>query len=155
MYIRKPTMKKEKILTIRMNYLLTLGLGMLFLMYVIFAFSTSLWQDRIGMIILSIFGVVYWIIIEGHTAMRFAWLKENSIDYILIKQAAAHPLNLIRKAYNAAFWIFLLPFFAIIDYKTGFIVFTINIFVRLSANLYVNIRNFEPEQFDKFPLRIS
>jgi hypothetical protein len=52
-------MKKEKILTIRMNYLLTLGLGMLFLMYVIFAFSTSLWQDRIGMIILSIFGVVY------------------------------------------------------------------------------------------------
>jgi hypothetical protein len=87
--------------------------------------------------------------------MRFAWLKENSIDYILIKQAAAHPLNLIRKAYNAAFWIFLLPFFAIIDYKTGFIVFTINIFVRLSANLYVNIRNFEPEQFDKFPLRIS
>ena len=52
-------MTKEKLLTIKMNNLLTIGLGSLFLAYVIFAISTSLWLDRAGMIILSIFGVVY------------------------------------------------------------------------------------------------
>ena len=52
-------MTKEKILTVRLNNLLTLGLGTLFLIFVIFAISTSLWLDRIGMIVLSIFGVVY------------------------------------------------------------------------------------------------
>jgi len=50
---------KEKLLTKRVNYLLTIGLGMLFLIYVVFAFMTPLWSSRPGMIILSIFGAVY------------------------------------------------------------------------------------------------
>ena len=85
--------------------------------------------------------------------MRFAWLRKNSADYVAVKQGFTHPLTLIRKAYNAAYWVFLLPFFTIIDYSTGFIAFTINIFVRLGANLYVNVLNLKPEQFDSFPLR--
>jgi len=85
--------------------------------------------------------------------MRFAWLRKNSADYVAVKQGFTHPLTLIRKVYNAAYWVFLLPFFTIIDYSTGFIVFTINIFVRLGANLYVNVLNLKPEQFDSFPLR--
>ncbi len=85
--------------------------------------------------------------------MRFAWLRKNLPDYVSVKQGATHPLTLIRRVYNAAYWIFLLPFFTIIDYSTGFIAFTIIIFVRLGANLYVNIINLTPEQFESFPLR--
>ena len=87
--------------------------------------------------------------------MRFAWLRENSDDYVSVKQAFTHPLALIRKAYNAAFWIFLLPFFTIIDYGTGFIAFTVIIFVRLGANLYTNnVLELTPEQYESYPFRI-
>jgi hypothetical protein len=52
-------MTKEKILTIRWNNLLTLGLGIPGLIYVISAFSTSDWSTRAGFIGLSIIGVLY------------------------------------------------------------------------------------------------
>ena len=86
--------------------------------------------------------------------MRFAWLKKNSADYVSVKQGFTHPLALIRMAYNIAYWVFLLPFLTTIDYSTGFIVYTVNILVRLGANLYINLLNLKPEQFDSFPLRI-
>lgn len=87
--------------------------------------------------------------------MRFAWLRKYSADPEPIIQQRTHPLSLIRFAYNAAFWIFLLPFFTAIDYGTGFILFTIIIFVRLVLNLYTN-NIFKPtvEQYERFPLRI-
>ena len=88
--------------------------------------------------------------------MRFAWLRKNSANYVLVKQGFTHPLAVIRRVYNAVFWVFVLPFVtAKIDYRTGFIAFTIVILVRLGANLYVNVLNLEPEQFDSFPFRIS
>ncbi|MEJ2550453.1 MAG: hypothetical protein P8Z42_02665 [Anaerolineales bacterium] len=87
--------------------------------------------------------------------MRFAWLRENTADNTAVRQASTHPLALIRKAYNLAFWIFLLPFFTIMEYSTGFIVFTVIIFVRLFANLYTNnVLNLTPEEFDRYPFRI-
>ena len=88
--------------------------------------------------------------------MRFAWLKETSASVVSIKQGYAHPLALIRVAYNIAFWIFLLPFlFSTIDYGTGFIAFTIIIFIRLVLNLYTNnFLNLTPEQYKNFPFRI-
>jgi hypothetical protein len=87
--------------------------------------------------------------------MRFAWLKKNSANYISVKQGLTHPLALIRKAYNAAFWIFLLPFFTAVDYSTGFIAFTVIVFVRLGLNLYTNnVLKLTPEQFESFPFRI-
>lgn len=87
--------------------------------------------------------------------MRFAWLKENSTDHIAVTQGFAHPLALIRKAYNAAFWIFLLPFFTSLQYSTGFIVFTVVIFIRLVVNLYTNnLLSLTPAQYESFPLRI-
>jgi hypothetical protein len=87
--------------------------------------------------------------------MRFAWLRKSSADYVSVKQGFTHRLTIIRKAYNAAYWIFLLPFFTIVDYGTGFIAFTVIILVRLGANLYVNIINLKLEQFDSFPFRIA
>jgi hypothetical protein len=87
--------------------------------------------------------------------MRFAWLRENSTDTDAVHQAFTHPLSLIRKAYNLAFWIFLLPFFTVIEYGTGFLSFTVIIFVRLGVNLYTNnVLKLTPEQYESYPLRI-
>jgi len=52
-------MTKEKFLTVRWNNLLTLGLGLPGLIYVVYAFSTSTWSGRGGLIGLSIIGVLY------------------------------------------------------------------------------------------------
>lgn len=87
--------------------------------------------------------------------MRFVWLRKDSANEAAVKQGSTHPLALIRMAYNAAFWIFLLPFFTAINYSTGFIAFTIIIMIRLGVNLYTNnILNPTPEQYDRLPLRI-
>ena len=85
--------------------------------------------------------------------MRFAWLKKNSGDYVSVKQGFTHPLALIRMAYNVAFWIFLLPFITTMEYSTGFIMFTVLIFVRLGANLYINALKLKPAQYESFPFR--
>ncbi len=87
--------------------------------------------------------------------MRFAWLRKNSPNYVSVNQAFTHPLALIRKAYNAAFWIFLLPFLTVMEYSTGFIAFTIIILIRLALNLYTNnVLDLTPEQFESYPFRI-
>jgi len=52
-------MTKEKILTVRWNNLITLGLGLPALVYVVVGFSTSLWSERSGLIWLSIIGALY------------------------------------------------------------------------------------------------
>ena len=87
--------------------------------------------------------------------MRFAWLRENSANDVFVKQGFTHPLSLIRKAYNAVFWVFLLPFFTIIDYSTGFIVFTVIIAIRLVLNLFTNnLLDLTPQQYENHPFRI-
>jgi hypothetical protein len=86
--------------------------------------------------------------------MRFAWLRERAPDTEPVKQGCAHPLALIRAAYNIAFWVFLLPFFTALEYGTGFVLMTVIIFVRLSLNLYTNHVLERPEQYEAFPFRI-
>jgi hypothetical protein len=93
-------------------------------------------------------------VLEGHTAMRFAWLRENSSDPKAVKQGCTHPLALIRAAYNIAFWVFLLPFFTAMEYSTGFVLFSVLIFIRLLLNLYTNQVLKQPEQYETFPFRI-
>ncbi len=56
---RRDTVTKEKFLTVRWNNLLTLALGAPTLIYIIYAFSTSLWTTKGGLIGLSIIGVLY------------------------------------------------------------------------------------------------
>ena len=87
--------------------------------------------------------------------MRFAWLRENAANYIAIQQSFIHPLSLIRKVYNTVFWIFLLPFFTIIEFSTGFLVFTVIIAIRLVLNLYTNnALDLSLEQYESYPFRI-
>ena len=52
-------MTKEKFLTVRWNNILTLGLGLPSLIYILVAFSSSLWTARGGLIVLAIIGAVY------------------------------------------------------------------------------------------------
>jgi hypothetical protein len=88
--------------------------------------------------------------------MRFAWLRENAPDYQPIQQVFTHPLALLRRAYNLIFWIFLLPFFKVVDYGTGFVIFAMVIGIRLVLNLYTNNRlDLTPEGFDAYPFRIA
>ena len=82
-------------------------------------------------------------------------LKEKTGDTELVKQAATHPLALIRMAYNAVFWIFLIPFFTRMEYSTGFIAFSAVILIRLVLNLYTNnALKLTPEGYEKYPFRI-
>jgi hypothetical protein len=87
--------------------------------------------------------------------MRFAWLKGTSTNQDLIKQAAMHPLAILRKIYNLIFWVFLLPFFTIVDYGTGFIIFAVIIGIRFVLNLITNnLLDLTPQQFENYPFRI-
>jgi hypothetical protein len=52
-------MKKEDFLTIRWNNLLSLGLGVPALIYVVVAFTSGIWSQRGGFIGLTVIGVVY------------------------------------------------------------------------------------------------
>jgi hypothetical protein len=52
-------LNKEKFLTVRWNNLLTLGLGLILLLYVAFVFSTSVLSDIVAFIGLVVLGVIY------------------------------------------------------------------------------------------------
>jgi hypothetical protein len=83
--------------------------------------------------------------------MRFAWERKNSPDYASVKQGCT--VQLIRMVYNIVWWIpIVLALFKVIDYRTGFILFTIVTLVRLAANLYVN-NVLTAEQAEGFPFR--
>lgn len=52
-------MSREEFLTVRWNNVLSLILGLPALVYVVYAFSSGLWQERNGLIVLAIIGVLY------------------------------------------------------------------------------------------------
>jgi len=52
-------MTKENFLTVRWNNILTLGLGIPALVYVLAAFSTGVWSTRDGLIGLAVIGAFY------------------------------------------------------------------------------------------------
>jgi hypothetical protein len=84
--------------------------------------------------------------------MRFAWLRKNSAGHDSGKPGSGN--QLIRMAYNVAWWIpILLTFLGTIDYSTGFTAFAAITVVRLGANLYLN-NVLEPEQAESFPFRM-
>jgi hypothetical protein len=92
-------------------------------------------------------------IVEQHTAMRFAWQREQSDNHESGNQGFSFLLNLITVAYNLIWWIpIVLPFFGVIDYHTGFVAFLAITIFRAFANL---VRNnvLPPEQAERFPLR--
>ena len=53
------TVTREKFLTVRWNNVLSLGLGLPALIYVVVALSTSVWSGKAGFIGLAVIGVLY------------------------------------------------------------------------------------------------
>jgi len=91
------------------------------------------------------------VVVEQHSAMRFAWLRQNSANPVSVKPSATNRLIFI--AYNVVWWIpILLPFTGIIDYRTGFSAFFVITIIRAGVNLYRN-NALEPAQAENFPLR--
>ena len=147
-------MKKEQFLTVRWNNLLSLLLGIPALAYVIVVSTTSILSEGAGFFGLVIIGILYWMIVEYHTNMRFAWQKKKSTGNVSDTMNPAGLTRLVMVAYNIIWWIpIVLTFTRIIDYQTGFIAFLIITIIRLIANL---IRNnvLTQEQAEKFPLRM-
>ncbi len=50
---------RDDFLTVRWNNLLSLGLGIPTLIYVLAAFSTAMWMERGGLIGLALFGALF------------------------------------------------------------------------------------------------
>ncbi len=93
--------------------------------------------------------------VEYHTTLRFARLREESPDYVTVKQRFPDPRVITRFVYNAAFWVFLLPFFTALDYGAGFVAFTAVLLLRFTANLATNnLLHLTPHEYDAFPFRI-
>lgn len=52
-------MTKENFLTIRWNNVLSLGIGIPTLIFILVAFSTSIWLGRGGLVGLALFGALF------------------------------------------------------------------------------------------------
>ncbi|MCB9140579.1 MAG: hypothetical protein H6642_19780 [Caldilineaceae bacterium] len=56
--------------------------------------------------------------------------------------------------HNLLYWFFLVPFLTPMSYSTGFLVYSIILLIRFTANTYINLRDFTPAQYYAYPLRI-
>ena len=69
--------------------------------------------------------------------MRFAWQRKNSGDEVSAKQSTTS--RIIYIFYNVVYWLpIVLTVTKVIDYRTGFITFSIILIIRAAANLYRN-----------------
>ena len=144
-------MDKDKFLTVGWNNLLTVVLGLPALTYAAVAFFTSILSDKSGFFGMVAIGVIYWIVIEQHSALQFAWQMKKLDNYISTKQSPLNRITVIT--YNIVWWIpIVLPFVDLADYRTSSIIFFFVTLARAFANLYrVNVLKLE--QAENFPLR--
>ena len=69
--------------------------------------------------------------------MRFAWQRKNSADKASVKQSSTG--RIIYISYNVVYWLpIALTFTKVIDYRMGFITFSLILIIRAVANLYRN-----------------
>jgi hypothetical protein len=94
------------------------------------------------------------VIVEQHSAMRFAWLREKDTTNPDPAQLDRSPLHkLITTIYNLIWWVpLVLVLTKVIDYRTGSISFAAITLFRAAANLYRN-NLLPPERGESFPLR--
>ena len=69
--------------------------------------------------------------------MRFAWQRENSPDKVSAKESTTG--RIIYIFYNVVYWLpIVFTFTKVIDYRTGFITFSLILIIRAVANFYRN-----------------
>ena len=85
--------------------------------------------------------------------MRFAWKRKQLPESSPVTQPWSS--RGVRMVYNAAFWVFVLPFVFGIPAGIGFIAFAVVIAFRFTANWYTsNVLDLTPDQHERFPFRI-
>ena len=144
-------MRKEDFLTLRWNNILTLGMGLLMLIYIYLVLTTSVLSDGVAFWGLVVLGAIYWTIVEQLSNMRFAWINQDSVKDVPTKQNSIN--RTIYIAYNLVWWIpIVLAIFKIIDYQTAFIALFVLTAIRAVINLFRN-NVLNPQQAENFPLR--
>ncbi len=143
-------MNKEKTLTARWNNILLIALGIPTIIFGII----KLQNNEIGFgafLGLVIIGVVYWIIVEQHSGMRFAYLREKSGKDKKIENGTINLIIMI--VYNVVWWLpIILSFSKVMEYKTGFISFFVITIIRAIFNLFRN-NILKGDTAEKFPFR--
>lgn len=144
-------MNKDKLLTVRWNNLLTLGLGFPALTYVAVVFFSSVLSDKIGFFGIVAIGIIYCLVIEQHSAMLLAWQIRKSGNYTPSKQSLSNRIIIVT--YNLVWWFpIALPFFHLTHYRMASIIFFFVTLIRAFINLY-RVNFLKLEQAEKFPLR--
>ena len=141
---------RDRFLTVRWNNALVAGLGLPTLAYATVALSTSALSDRSAFIWLVIIGAVYGIVVEQHSAMRFAWLRSKEGS----EQPPLSPVGrLLFIAYNVVWWVpVVLAVVGTQSWRGGFVAFLIFTSFRAVVNLYrTNVLPVEAAQH--FPFR--
>ena len=143
-------MNKDKFLTVKWNNILTITLGIPTILYGIIKIQ----NNDIGFgafLVLFIIGAVYWIVVEQHSGMRFAYLREKLGKDKKIENSTLSLVIMI--VYNVIWWApIILAFTKVIDYKTGFIFFLGLTVFRALANIFRN-NILKGDTAEKFPFR--
>jgi hypothetical protein len=144
-------MRKEDFLTLRWNNILTLGMGLIMLIYIYLVLTTSLLSDGVAFWGLVVLGAIYWIIVEQLSNMRFAWINQDSAKDVPTSQNSIN--RTIYIVYNLVWWIpIVLVIINIIDYQVAFIALFVLTAIRAVINLFRN-NVLNPQQAENFPLR--
>ena len=146
-------MNKEKFLTRRWNTIISVALGVPTFTFAIYGLVSPIGETREGMIVLSVLGALFWLVLEYHTSARFAWLQKISIGTKDKPKLIGLALTALV-AHNLIYWFFLIPFLTPLSYRTGFVIYSIILLSRFIANTIINLQDFSPEQYYKFSFRI-
>jgi hypothetical protein len=108
------------------------------------------------MIALSIAGSLFCLILEYHSSVRFAseWKRTEKVHPGMKKPEPKPFTRVLLVIHNLAFWFFLIPLFTSMPYRSGFIAFTAILFFRFLANSYMNLKDFNTEEYYRYPFRI-
>ncbi|MDH5229655.1 MAG: hypothetical protein OEY38_06330 [Gammaproteobacteria bacterium] len=144
-------MNKDKILTVRCNNLMTLGLGLPALVFVAVVFFSTVLTDKIGFFGIVAIGILYCLIIEQHSAMLLAWQIKKTGNYSSAKRSLLNSIVVV--IYNFVWWIpIALPLLELTDYRLGAMIFFVVTLTRAFINFY-RMNRLTLEQAIHFPFR--
>ncbi|MDH5729233.1 MAG: hypothetical protein OEZ58_09600 [Gammaproteobacteria bacterium] len=144
-------MNKDKILTVRCNNLMTLGLGLPALVFVAVVFFSTVLTDKIGFFGIVAIGILYCLIIEQHSAMLLAWQIKKTGNYSPAKRSLLNSIVVV--IYNFVWWIpIALPLLELTDYRLGAMIFFVVTLTRAFINFY-RMNRLTLEQAIHFPFR--
>lgn len=140
----------------RWNIIISLVQGIPTFAFALFAIFTGLSSTLSGMIAISVAGSLFCLLLEYHSSARFLaeWRRTGGNNKNKKKPRPGNFSMVLLVTHNLLFWFFLIPLFTSVSYHTGFISFTIILFLRFMGAIYINMKNFNAEQYYRYPFRI-